>query len=122
MADVKIVISGGFDPINKEHIRLIREAAEYGKVIVCLNTDAWLSRKKGYSYQEWSERAEILESIKGVWTVVPADDSDGTVIESLRALRPDYFATNETKTPELKACKRLGVVPLSGIGQELSFP
>ena len=35
MSDV-VMISGGFDPIHVGHIRLIREAAKYGDVIVAM--------------------------------------------------------------------------------------
>ena len=43
-----IILSGGFDPVHKGHIRMFREAANLGsQVIVGLNSDEWLTRKKG---------------------------------------------------------------------------
>jgi cytidyltransferase-like protein len=61
-----VAVSGGFDPIHIGHVRMILEARKLGNVIVFLNTDAWLKRKKGYVFMTWEERAEILLGIKGV--------------------------------------------------------
>ena len=41
-----IILSGGFDPVHKGHIRMFKEANKLGKVIVGLNSDEWLIRKK----------------------------------------------------------------------------
>ena len=42
-----IVLSGGFDPVHKGHLRMFREASWLGhQVIVGLNSDDWLTRKK----------------------------------------------------------------------------
>jgi len=71
-----VAVSGGFDPLHKGHIRLIRDAARYGDVIVILNSDAWLQRKKAYKFMDWDSRSEILSAIKGVVAVVQVDDSD----------------------------------------------
>ena len=32
-----VAVSGGFDPIHKGHVQMIREASKYGNVIVLLN-------------------------------------------------------------------------------------
>ena len=53
-----IAVSGGFDPMHKGHVRMIKEAAQHGNVIVILNSDDWLARKKGYAFMQWEERAE----------------------------------------------------------------
>ena len=37
-----VMVSGGFDPVHVGHIRMIREAAKYGDVIVVANSDEWL--------------------------------------------------------------------------------
>ena len=56
-----ILVSGGFDPVHKGHIRMFREAANMGaNVIVGLNSDDWLTRKKGKPFMEFEERKEIL--------------------------------------------------------------
>ena len=41
------IVSGGFDPVHSGHINLMLAARELGdQLIVLLNSDAWLSRKK----------------------------------------------------------------------------
>ena len=84
MSYKRVMVSGGFDPIHIGHIRMIRAAAEFGPVVVVANSDDWLMRKKGYVFMPWSERAEILESIKGVSYVVPVDDADDTVCAAIQ--------------------------------------
>lgn len=46
MGNKIIALSGGFDPIHSGHVRMILHAAEYGDVVVILNSDDWLMRKK----------------------------------------------------------------------------
>ena len=123
MSNIKrkmIAISGGMDPTTIAHCRLIKDAATYGDVVVILNSDAWLLRKKGYKFMPWEERAEILMAIKGVTDVVQVDDSDGTVCEALRRIRPDYFANGGDRkvgnTPEGDVCAELGIEMLWGVG------
>lgn len=108
-----IMVSGGFDPIHVGHVRMIREAARLGNVIIAANSDAWLMRKKGYVFMPWNERAEILSSFKGVQEVVPVDDTDGSVCEALRRLKPDMFGNGGDRTnkntPEMDVCEELGI-------------
>jgi D-beta-D-heptose 7-phosphate kinase/D-beta-D-heptose 1-phosphate adenosyltransferase len=115
-----ILVSGGFDPVHIGHIRMIIEASKHGDVIVVANSDDWLFRKKGFVFMEFEERAEILSSIKGVIKVSGVDDSDGTVCEAIRRLKPDYFANGGDRkkhnTPEQSVCEELGIEMLWGVG------
>ena len=99
-----VMVSGGFDPVHAGHIRMIRDAANFGEVIVIANSDEWLFRKKGFVFMTFDQRAEILNSIKGVILVDSVDDTDGTVCEAIRRLKPDYFANGgdrgRSNTPE----------------------
>lgn len=117
-----VAVSGGMDPVHKGHIRMIQEASQFGDVIVILNSDEWLMRKKGFVFMTWAERAEILESVKGVKKVVPVDDSDGSVCEALRREKPTYFANGGDRTnkntPEMEVCAELGISMLWGVGGE----
>ena len=69
---------------------------------------------------EWTRRAEILNAIKGVILVDSVDDSDGTVCEAIRRLKPTYFANGgdrgKSNTPEQNVCEELGIELLWGIG------
>ena len=117
-----IAVSGGFDPIHVGHVRMIQSAAKVGDVVVILNRDDWLERKKGYKFMTWEERAEILESIRGVIGVVPAGDSDGSVCETLKIIRPDIFANGgdrkDDNTPEVALCNKLGIELMWNVGGE----
>jgi len=117
-----IAVSGGFDPIHKGHIKMIREAAKIGDVVVILNSDAWLERKKGYKFMSFEERSYIAGSIKGVILTTGVDDSDGTVCEALKRIKPNFFANGgdrySTNTPEMTVCEEIGIEMLWNIGGE----
>ena len=119
-AKKRIMVSGGFDPIHKGHVRMIQEAAKKGEVLVIVNSDEWLIRKKGFVFMPFEERVEIIKSIKGVTSSLGIDDSDNTVCEALRKYRPDYFANGgdrtNTNTPEMAVCEELGIEMLWEVG------
>lgn len=114
----KIVISGGFDPIHPGLIAMIEGAAEYGEVHIVLNSDDWLVRKKGFFFQPWTDRKKILEAYTPHIHMV--DDTDGTVCEALRRIKPDYFGNGGDRTslntPEMNACEELGITPVFELG------
>lgn len=93
------VTSGGFDPLHGGHIDLINDALHYdygddvGVVmgVAIVNTDAWLTRKKGKPFMTQDERAKIVGSLLAIDEVITDhDDSDGTVCDALRKLRSTY--------------------------------
>lgn len=116
----KIMVSGGFDPVHVGHIRMIQDAARWGAVIVAINSDDWLMRKKGYVFMSWKERSEIIGNIKGVTLVTNVDDSDGTVCSAIKRHRPDAFANGgdrkKDNTPEMDLCNELGIQLLWNVG------
>tara|TARA_B100001094_G_scaffold329277_1_gene391663 strand:+ start:395 stop:814 length:420 start_codon:yes stop_codon:yes gene_type:complete len=117
-----VMLSGGFDPIHKGHVRMILDAAQHGDVIVVANSDDWLMRKKGYIFMDWESRAEIIRAIRGVSLVASVDDADDTVCEAIRRLKPDFFANGGDRkgdnTPEVSLCGDMGVSLLWNIGGE----
>jgi D-beta-D-heptose 7-phosphate kinase/D-beta-D-heptose 1-phosphate adenosyltransferase len=117
-----ICLSGGMDPIHIGHVRMILNAAKYGDVIVILNSDDWLLRKKGYCFMPFEERKEILLSIKGVIEVSSVNDDDGTVCEALKRIKPNYFGNGgdrrQDNTPEGDICRELGIEMIWNLGGE----
>ena len=116
-----VMVSGGFDPMHIGHVRMIQEAArEFGEVIVAVNSDDWLLRKKGYVFMPWEERAEIARAIQGVTKVVAFDDSDNTACDAIRTHRPTFFANGGDRTtnntPEQAVCEEIGVQMVWGVG------
>lgn len=86
-----MVLSGGFDPVHKGHVRMFKAAKNQAyKVIVGLNSDEWLVRKKGKAFMNWAERAEILKAFEYVDEVIPFGDLDDTAIELLVRVRNLY--------------------------------
>tara|TARA_Y100001963_G_scaffold29081_1_gene39485 strand:+ start:2952 stop:3485 length:534 start_codon:yes stop_codon:yes gene_type:complete len=115
-----ICVSGGFDPVHIGHLRMIQEASQFGHVIVVVNSDEWLMRKKGYIFMPFKERCEILEGFAAVGETTYVDDDDNSVCEALRRIKPDYFANGGDRktdnTPEMDVCKELGVELLWNVG------
>lgn len=116
-SSLKIVVAtGGFDPIHSGHIAYLEEASKLGDiVIVGVNSDDWLTRKKGYPFMPSTERVAIIKALKCVDHVVLFDDSDGSAIEAIhnaRLLYPDstiVFSNGGDRTmhniPEQEAFK-----------------
>lgn len=115
-----ICLSGGFDCIHAGHVRMLQGAVHFGRVVVILNSDEWLIRRKGYCLQPWHERKEILLAIKGVSEVVSVDDSDDTVCEALSRIKPNVFGNGGLRvkgnTPERELCQKLDIALVYGIG------
>ena len=99
---------------------MILAAREIGKIVIVANSDDWLMRKKGYIFMPFRERREILEGFRWVYDTTFVDDTDDTVCEALRRLKPDYFANGGDRktnnTPEMDVCKELGIQMLWSIG------
>jgi D-beta-D-heptose 7-phosphate kinase/D-beta-D-heptose 1-phosphate adenosyltransferase len=120
MKNKTIVISGGMDPIHVGHVKMVQAAAELGELIVVLNSDAWLKRKKGYVFMPFEERKYLLQQIKGVSSVSAVDDTDGTVCEALERLKPDMFGNGGDRTsentPEGSVCNKLNIEMIWNLG------
>jgi len=85
------MVSGGFDPLHSGHIAYLTAAAQLGdKLIVALNSDAWLTRKKGRPFMSFEERACIIDRLDMVDSVLGFDDSDGTCIEAIEQVKKAY--------------------------------
>jgi cytidyltransferase-like protein len=86
-----VVISGGFDPIHAGHVALIKAARELGDyLIVGVNSDAWLARKKGSAFMPWFHRAEIIRNLKQVNEVMSWEDWDNTAIQLLERVKREF--------------------------------
>ena len=114
MADKIVAVSGGFDPVHIGHVRMLKDAASMGKVVVILNTDDFLLRKKGYIFMPLDERKEIIESIKYVDRTVVSVDDDDSVCKTLVMLKPDVFANGGDRASrsdirETEICAELGI-------------
>ena len=112
-----IILSGGFDPVHKGHVRMFEAASKLGYVAVGINSDKWLIRKKEKYFMPFSERKEILESIKFIDEVVGFNDDDDTACDLIENINNKYSEkmeiyfgnggdrTNQT-TPEIEYCDK----------------
>ncbi|MDB5204376.1 MAG: symbB [Candidatus Taylorbacteria bacterium] len=121
-----VAVSGGFDPIHIGHIRMFEEARRLGdKLVVILNNDNWLQKKKGYVFMDEKERKEILLSLRSVDEVVitkhKKNTTDMSVCDALRAVKPDIFANGGDRTkkniPEIPVCKEIGSKMVFSVGK-----
>ena len=78
------IFGGAFDPVHKGHIRMFREAANLGsQVIVGLNSDEWLTRKKGKPFMPMSERMTIIKELKCIDFAIEFNDKDGSACDAI---------------------------------------
>ena len=74
-----VLVTGGFDPLHSGHLAYFEEAKKLGdKLIVGVNSDDWLTRKKGRPFMPFEERAEIIKGLSIVDQIISFDDSDDT--------------------------------------------
>lgn len=120
-----VATSGGFDPLHVGHVRCIQEAASLkrkgGKLVVIVNGDGFLMRKKGFVFMPFEERAEIINAIAGVDYVIGWDDGSQFVSGALEIFKPNIFAkggdrSDPDKVPEFEVCQRINCEIRFGVG------
>ena len=118
-----IALSGGFDPLHIGHIQLFKDAAEYGDVVVILNSDEWLARRRGYCFMPFVQRKYLLEQIPYIKSVMPVKDMDGTICTALKNLKPNFFGNGgsrkKTNIPdaEKSICDSLDITMIWNLGE-----
>ena len=111
-----VLCTGGFDPLHGGHIEYFREARKLGTMLVVgINTDSWLERKKGRAFMSMNERKSIISNLKMVDHCVLYDDSDDSSIQAIKNVQLMYpnsliiFANGGDRTsdniPELEHFK-----------------
>ena len=114
---VVVAVSGGFDPIHIGHVRLFQRARALGdELVVILNNDNWLKKKKEHVFMPDHERAEVIEALRGVDRVFLTKHEPGTddmsVCRELAEIKPDIFANGGDRKlgniPEVPVCRKIG--------------
>lgn len=105
--DKVVVITGGFDPIHSGHIDYINAAKELGDIlIVGVNSDEWLVRKKGRSFMPFEDRVSIIGALQNVDYAIPFNDRDNSAKDAIawaRKVYPDHtiiFANGGDRTSD----------------------
>ena len=104
------LVTGGFDPIHSGHISYFKRAKDLSNyLVVGINTEEWLTRKKGQYFQSWKERAEIIRHLDMVDAVISWNDEDdsacGAIAKCLEIAQTVVFANGgdrgKDNTPEI---------------------
>lgn len=120
-----VAVSGGFDPLHTGHGELLKCAKKLGdRLVVILNNDHWLKKKKGYVFMGEYQRMEMLYHLRYVDEVILTehlpDDDDRSVCKVLNELKPDIFANGGDRyaqnIPEYSLCDELGIVMAFNVG------
>ena len=105
------LVTGGFDPIHSGHIAYFERAKDLSDyLVVGLNTNEWLTRKKGQYFLPGIERADIIRHLDMVDAVISWDDSDesacGAIAKCLEISEKVIFCNGgdriKTNTPEIQ--------------------
>ena len=127
------IVSGGFDPLHVGHIELFERARKLSDELwVILNSDEFLTNKKGKPFMPFDERRKILKSLQVVDVVIPCIDKDQTVCKTLKKLKKTtaitdtelFFCnggdrTSGKNTPEHKLCEEIGIETVYGLGNKI---
>ena len=102
-----VIVTGGFDPLHSGHIAYFKAARTLGdRLVVGLNSDEWLTRKKGRPFMPLQERLSIVGNISVVDEVVVYNDDDGSSCDAIRLVKARYpnaeiiFANGGDRTKE----------------------
>ena len=86
-----VLVTGGFDPLHSGHISYFKAARHLGDMlIVGINSDEWLERKKGRAFMPWNERLCIINNLSMVDEVYTFDDEDGSAKHFIQQVRAHY--------------------------------
>ena len=125
-----VLVTGGFDPLHPGHIEYFKAAKKLGDELhVGLNSDEWLTRKKGRPFMKFEDRAAIIEELSVVDKVISFDDSDDTACGAIYKTMATHsgiqiiFANGgdrtNTTTPEWKTYHDFSNVDFAfGVGGE----
>ena len=118
-----VMVSGGFDPLHVGHLEMLEEAKKLGdRLVVVLNCDEWLVRKKGRRLMQEEDRAALVKGLKFVDDVYVLKTDRDDVGEAIEKFKPHIFANggdrkDETSIPEASICKKFGVEMVFNVGK-----
>ena len=122
--NIKIAVSGYFDPIHVGHLEYLKMAKSLGDILVVIvNNNRQCVLKKGKFFMDENDRLEIVKAIKYVDEVVLSVDQDKTVCKSLELIRPNIFANGGDRStdevPETFVCKKYKIEMVDGLGDKI---
>jgi len=86
-----VLVTGGFDPLHSGHIAYFEAARSLGDMlIVGVNSDAWLARKKGRSFMKQIERTAIIDALSVVDKTIWFNDDDDSACAAIEQVKLHY--------------------------------
>jgi cytidyltransferase-like protein len=90
-----VLVTGGFDPIHSGHLAYFQAAKQLGdKLVIGLNSDDWLTRKKGKPFMPMNERFALVSALSIVDEVVVYNDDDGSSCDAIKLVKQRYPAAH----------------------------
>ena len=126
-----VATSGGFDPVHPGHITCLLASKDHvekvagtrpDRLVVIVNGEGFLRKKKGAAFQDLDTRARIVASLRDVDAVVTYEtEDDMSVVGALRVIRPRYFTkggdrTDVSNIAEWPLGKEIGFEIVTGCG------
>lgn len=118
-----VCTSGGFDPLHVGHLRCLQESKTRSDeiLVVIVNGDGFLTRKKGKPFMSFDERIEIIRALRCVDFAIGWDDGSQNVLGALEILKPHIFTkggdrSSRDKVVEADLCDKLGITIRYGVG------
>ena len=122
------IVSGGFDPIHPGHIMMMEECKKFSDyLIVGLNSDVWLTRKKGNFFMDMKHRSFVVSRLKVVDETMEFNDDDNSASDLLKKVVEKYPGTkvvfanggdrsDPSKVRELEIAEKLKIELKFGVG------
>jgi len=80
-----VLVTGGFDPLHSGHLAYFKAAKALGDTLVVgINSDSWLKRKKGRSFYTWNERFQLIKNLEMVDYVIEFNDDENNSINAIK--------------------------------------
>ena len=90
-----ILVTGGFDPLHSGHIEYFKAAKALGDVLVVgINSESWLKRKKGKAFYSWQERFAIINNLSMVDHVIEFNDDNNNSINAIELTKQMFPVSN----------------------------
>ena len=128
MSKTIAIVSGGFDPIHPGHIMMMEECKKFSDyLIVGLNSDIWLTRKKGNFFMDMKNRSYVVSRLRVVDEIMEFNDDDNSASDLLKKVTEKYpdskviFAnggdrSDPSKVRELEMAEKLKIELKFGVG------
>jgi len=117
----KVYVGMAVDVFHPGHLNIINVAKELGEVTIGLLTDQAIAQYKRTPLLDFEQRKMILESIKGVKTIIPQETFNYE--PNLRKVRPDYVVHGDDwKSGILKESREKVIKVISEWGGKLIEP